>query len=384
MSGLPDWYQPYFPELRDGPPWVTEDMVDSEPALARIVDELSDPAGEIAGLVRHARERGEPVTVTGSGTSEYAAQAVAEILDDALRAVGAPGGIVLARESFDSSADPRAGVLIAVSHGGRSRVAVGALETARAAGAGTVLITAAGPDTPVAQAADLRVDLPVADASFCHTIGYLSPILVATAVAASITDRPVDRAALERHLEEAHATRRAAAEMAGSLHGAVLHLTAGSGADAPAARELSLKIEEAVRVPAAMRGLETLQHGHLVPADDSTSAILIVTDRRERERRAERAATAFRACRRLGLRTALIATADVAAFVDAELVTAGRIVVPDLAEASAPVSSLTATALALQQLTLALVDLAGVNPDLIRREEAPYREAAALTEAKIR
>ena len=62
----------------------------------------------------------------------------------------------------------------------------------------------------------------------------------------------------------------------------------------------------------------------------------------------------------------------------------GAIVVPDVAEASAPVSSLTATALALQQLTLALVDLAGVNPDLIRREEAPYREAAALTEAKIR
>ena len=37
-------------------------------------------------------------------------------------------------------------------------------------------------------------------------------------------------------------------------------------------------------------------------------------------------------------------------------------------------------AAALQRLTLAMVTEAGVNPDLIRREEAPYREAAALVE----
>ena len=37
-------------------------------------------------------------------------------------------------------------------------------------------------------------------------------------------------------------------------------------------------------------------------------------------------------------------------------------------------------AAALQRLTLAMAAEAGVNPDLIRREEAPYREAAALVE----
>jgi hypothetical protein len=35
-------------------------------------------------------------------------------------------------------------------------------------------------------------------------------------------------------------------------------------------------------------------------------------------------------------------------------------------------------ALAAQHLTLALAHEAGTNPDLIRREEDPYREAAAL------
>jgi glucosamine--fructose-6-phosphate aminotransferase (isomerizing) len=370
VTNLPDWYQPYFPELREGPPWVTEDMVALEPSLARIVEEVAEPAVEVSSLVRRAWEEGKPVTVSGSGTSEYAAQAVAEILDDALRGVGAPGGVVEARESFDSSADPRGGVLIAVSHGGRSRVAVEALEAARSAGATTVLITAAGADTPVALAADVRIDLSVADRSFCHTIGYLSPILVATAVGAAISSQPTDRPALEAHLEASHATAEAATRVAGGLHGARLHLIAGSGADAPAARELSLKIEEAVRVPAAMRGLETLQHGHLVPADGSTSAVLIVADRRDR--------------RRLDMPTALIATSDVAARIEAELTTAGTIVIPDLEAAPAPVSALLATALALQQLTIGLVHLAGVNPDLIRREEEPYRDAAALTDAKIR
>jgi glutamine---fructose-6-phosphate transaminase (isomerizing) len=127
-----------------------------------------------------------------------------------------------------------------------------------------------------------------------------------------------------------------------------------------------------------------LQHGHLVPADGRISAVLIVADRRQRDRRAERAATAFSACRRLGMTTALIATQDVADAIDPELPSAGTIVLPDLESAPAPVSALTATALALQQLTMALVHLAGVNPDLIRREEEPYREAAALTDAKIR
>lgn len=384
MAALPDWYQPYFPELREGPPWVTEDMIALEPSLARIVEELADPAAEVAELVRRAWQAGQPVTVAGSGTSEYAAQAVAEIVDEGLRAAGAPGGVVQARESFDSSVDPRGGVFVSVSHGGRSRVAVAALEAAKSAGATTVLVTAAGADTPVAKAADLRIDLPVADRSFCHTVGYVSPMLVATAVAAALTGERVDRGALEAHLEAARSTAAEAATVASRLHGVGLHLTAGSGADAPAARELSLKIEEAVRVPAAMRGLETLQHGHLVPADESTSAIVIVADRRRRERRIERARTALRACRRLGLRTALIATPDAADAIDGDLLTAGAVVVPDLETAPASVSALTATALALQQLTIGLVHEAGVNPDLIRREEEPYREAAALTEAKIR
>jgi len=38
---------------------------------------------------------------------------------------------------------------------------------------------------------------------------------------------------------------------------------------------------------------------------------------------------------------------------------------------------------AVQLLTLGLVGLAGTNPDLIRREERPYREAAFIGDATL-
>ena len=44
-------------------------------------------------------------------------------------------------------------------------------------------------------------------------------------------------------------------------------------------------------------------------------------------------------------------------------------------------TSLLQSALAVQLLTLGLVGLAGTNPDLIRREERAYREAALIGDA---
>ena len=48
-----------------------------------------------------------------------------------------------------------------------------------------------------------------------------------------------------------------------------------------------------------------------------------------------------------------------------------------LAAASSPAGALISAAVALQLLTLELAHAAGTNPDLIRREQRPYREAAA-------
>lgn len=385
MPPLPEWYLPYFPELRSGPPWVMEDMIEAEPGLARLVADLQADAAELADAVRVACEGGSTVTVVGSGTAEHAAFGVAEILDEAACTVGVRPGVVSARESFETSLDPpAAGLVIAISHGGLSVAAVWALEAARAVGLGTALITAAPGETPVSAVADIKLVTPLVDASFCHTVGYVAPLLAAGLVGAELTGRPVNVADLEAHLGGALASAAQARRAAAGLHGVRVHLATGSGADMHAARELVLKIEEGVRVPAAMRGLETLMHGHFVAADDTTSLIAFVTDRREREKRADRAALALRAARHLAIRTTLVGTADVIERVPAEVVSAGAIVVPDDETLPAAVASLTASALALQLLTVGLVHEAGVNPDLIRREQDVYREVAAMTETKRR
>ena len=46
-----------------------------------------------------------------------------------------------------------------------------------------------------------------------------------------------------------------------------------------------------------------------------------------------------------------------------------------------PLDALLAGAIGLQRLTLALVHAAGTNPDLIRREQRPWRRAAAALDA---
>jgi hypothetical protein len=66
----------------------------------------------------------------------------------------------------------------------------------------------------------------------------------------------------------------------------------------------------------------------------------------------------------------------------ADLTPAGRLVVelPDAALLDRGLAALLAGAGALQALTLALAHSRGANPDLIRREEAPYRTAALAAE----
>jgi hypothetical protein len=79
----------------------------------------------------------------------------------------------------------------------------------------------------------------------------------------------------------------------------------------------------------------------------------------------------------IGLSVAAILSPAVADRVPAGVTPAGRLV---LEAAAGPLGPLLAGAAALQLLTVALARVHGVNPDLIRREEAVYRRAAAAAE----
>jgi glutamine---fructose-6-phosphate transaminase (isomerizing) len=312
------------PELRAGPPWAMQEMIEAEPALVEPI--LSSPAAaEAAALVRAT---GGPLVLTGCGTSEHAAMAGAELL----------GG--RARDAFEASLDPQdGGVLIGISHEAGTPATLAALRAAERRAARTVLITALperAPDGP------LVVPTPLRDRSWCHTVGYLSPLLALHAIAGE-----VDAEAARRAVEDAP---RPSVE---PLAGCERLLAVGSGADYVTARELALKIEEGAHIPVTPLGMEKVLHGHLPAADARTGLVLLRFDPRHAQARDARARDVAAATAVLGMPTVELR-----------------------APATSVATALITGALALQWLTLGLVHARGTNPDLIRREESPYRAAA--------
>ncbi len=158
------------PELRSGPPWAMEEMILAEPGLVDPV--LKAPvAGEAGALVRAAVAAGQPVVVDRVRHQRHAAQAGAELLRETLGAAG-----VVARDAFEASVDPQqGGVRVAVSHEAGTEATLGAVHAAASTGARTALITAVPARAPDGC---LVIATPLRDISWCHTVGYLSPLLV--------------------------------------------------------------------------------------------------------------------------------------------------------------------------------------------------------------
>jgi len=84
----PAWYQDWFPEWRTEPPWVMRDMIFAQPAVAAMQLANDVPASALAEELSAAADTGAPISVVACGTSEHAAQAIAELLDSAF---GRPG-----------------------------------------------------------------------------------------------------------------------------------------------------------------------------------------------------------------------------------------------------------------------------------------------------
>ncbi len=365
---MEDWYDDSFPEYRSAPPWVMEDMLAAEPDLPGPIAEQAPSAAVVASLARAAHERGEPIVVTGCGTSEQAAQAIAALICEAL----GPGAAA-ARQALDAVASPRAGGLcIAVSHEGETAATLAAVIAARQQGALAALITARAASRG-ARHVDAVLETPAADRSWCHTVGYVAPILAGGLIAAELGGAPFDAAAtawliaaLANHRVDVHplaATERLVA--------------AGAGADAITARELALKVAEGARMPSTALELENVLHGHLV-AHDARSALVLVTTEPAGSVASRRAAQVVAAASRIGLPVAMIAASETADALAPDLVVPMQPAadVPDL------LARLLGGAIGLQLLTIALARQRGVNPDLLRREEEPYREAARAGEKK--
>ncbi|MGN6378062.1 MAG: hypothetical protein ACTHNU_03860 [Gaiellales bacterium] len=364
-AGTRDWYDPaVYPELRDAPPWVMDDMIASQPDLMEAIATGADTAAT-ALVIRRA----SPLEVVGCGTSEHASMGVAEMLREA----GLPA---VSRQALEAAVAPAGdGALLAVSHEAGTWATGQAMTAARAAGAATALITAT-PGGPLAAHADAVLATPSTDRSWCHTVGYTSPLAAGLALTARVGGPPVPSAAVGRLARQGLDMRTAAASAAASLAGCERLVAVASGADRVSARELALKIEEATHLPTVMRDLETFLHGHLPAEGASTGLVLIACDRRGGDLIDERARTLLRAAGEVGITRVAISTGGWDGLADG-----GEIRVPAAPELPAAAAALLAAAIPLQLLTLELALARGTNPDLIRREQAPYRSAAAIVEA---
>jgi fructoselysine-6-P-deglycase FrlB-like protein len=355
------------------------EMIAAEPALAerllRRLGAADGPTAALAAEIEATAKAGEPVRVVGCGTSEHGAQATALILAHVLTRPDGRTAVVETVQAFEAALAPlHGGLVIGISHEGGTWATNRALAAARTAGSRTALVTV-GDGSPGAALVDRVVTTGELDQSWCHTVGYLSPLLAATAIAGHLSGRPPDPAAVRAALE-AGAAGVAMAEAGAALLADCSHLLIiASGADRPAARELALKIEEATWLPATMRDLETLLHGHLPATGPETGMVLIMTDGDGLESRAERAAEALAAAEATGMR-AFVILSDAADTALAEAPTpAGRMRAALPEGLDGPAAALLASAVPLQLLTERLARVRGTNPDPIRRDQAPWHEA---------
>lgn len=380
------WAPTSQPSSRDGPPYHMTDMIAAEPWITgRILERLADPqgaAGRLAGAIGQAASTGATIVVTGCGTSEHAALATAEILRDAIRAAGMPSGAgsVVAAQAFELALDPpTGGLVIGISHEGGTAATNRALAASAAAGARTAIVTASA-GSPGAAVAEIVVETVELDHSWCHTVGYLSPIVAAASAGAHLSGGSLDGDTLVELVAAGARDEVGAEAIASRVADARSLIVLASGADRPAARELVLKVEEAAWRPSAMRDLETFLHGHLPAVDDATAIVLVLADREARAERLDRARQALAAAAVLGVRSAAIVAAEASEMIPADLTPAGRLIVADAASLPAPVAALIGTATPLQLLTERIARARGTNPDPIRRDDPRYAKASAAAE----
>ncbi|MGH2482824.1 MAG: SIS domain-containing protein [Candidatus Limnocylindria bacterium] len=380
LPGAPDpWAPSEIPAWRDGPPYAMTEMIDAEPALsARVADRLlSSPAlHAVADALREAAHDRLAITTTGCGTSLHAAIAVAGLLPDALATAGLPDDRVTAVQAFELSRwVPRGGVVVAVSHEGGTAATNDALRASAAAGAATVLITVSD-RSPGAALAGRVLGTEEQDQSWCHTVGYLSPLVVGACLHSALREGAPEPEAIARQVA-AGSDSTLVDGMAARLASTDRLLVVGSGADYAAARELALKVEEGARLPAVAHELETIRHGHLAAATERTGLVMVLTDAEGRGAALQdRAASVLRAAGALGMPAAVIAAADLARAPERALATAGWHSIT--LEPSLPriVAATLASVIPLQLLTERLARARGTNPDTIGRED-PRQAAAA-------
>jgi glucosamine--fructose-6-phosphate aminotransferase (isomerizing) len=258
---------------------MAADIAEQPDVLARLLDERATPIEAIAAEITQHRPR--HVIFTARGTSDHAALYGAYLTEIRL---GVPAGLASpsAITVYGARPDLRDCLVIGVSQSGGSPDLREVVRVAREQGALTLAVTNA-PDSPLAQAAQLHIDVAAGReravaATKTYTAELLALLLLVEAVRGGGTVPAEERGALARLPELARRTLDdpAAGAAAARYRFANRIVLTGRGYAYPTAREAALKLMETSYLPALAFSGADLLHGPLAMADPDVPVVAVV------------------------------------------------------------------------------------------------------------
>jgi glucosamine--fructose-6-phosphate aminotransferase (isomerizing) len=335
------------PAPRAGHPFHMHDAIYAQPGALRLVGRGNEAA--LAGAAA-ALAKATHVVLAGTGSSWHAALVGAFLLAHKGR-LGARVRTAFAGELVDYGPVPDAATtLIALTHRGTPSAARAA-DTARAAGAAGIAVTARGPS---AVAADHVLRTVEPEVSETHTVGYTSALAVLAMLAAAVggdetlahaVDALPDQLAL---LLGQESWEELAARFGDRRH----YWLIGGGPSHATALEGALKLTEAACLPASGVDAEQFLHGPWAAVERNHLVVLVMPPGASRPR----CLAAARVAREAG--AAILALAAEGDREIAALATE-TIALPDVEEALSPITAIVPLQLLAYHIALAR----GRNPD---------------------
>ncbi len=350
------------------PYYLYECIHDQPQAIRQVLDSQREAVTELAERIEAARR----VHVVGIGTSWHASL-IGEYL---LRQVGGRHD-ARAWNSFEFDAYPPDlngdDLVIVMSHSGRKRYSMRALERAKNVGAVTALVTSITSDGRL-DLADVVLRTSYRDKSATHTISHTTAMtalmMVAVELGGKVSDAVSDLEKLPDAIASALRLEPQMKDLAKQYKDAPWYIFAGWGPNTSTAYEVALKINESAYPVVTAFQLEQYLHGPFCATTDGCVVTFIAPPGPGYERALELA----RANKEVGAKViALVGEGDseMASIAD------HSIFLPEVPEFLTPVVYL----VPLHLFTYWLAMEMGRNPDLFRRHEP--RHAAAFQHAWV-
>ncbi len=253
---------------------MAAEIAEQPQLLARLLDY---PEPFAAATARIAAAKIRFVLIAARGTSDHAglyAKYLAEIQMQLPAGLVSPSTLTL----YGARPDMRAVLFVGVSQSGRSPDLVGSMTVARECGALTIAVTNS-PDSPLAQAAEIAVDVQAGTERAVAATKTYTAQLLALHLLFSGPDAARDAA----RVPDAAARTLAAtsddelANVAGGLKDAQRIVVTARGYSYPTAREAALKLMETSYLSAQPFSGADLLHGPLAMIDRSVPVIAITS-----------------------------------------------------------------------------------------------------------